>query len=109
MSGTATGNLRLEALARPWAGKNPAEWAGHSATGTWYRTQGQWCALVSPGEVHGWPGWDVDVWRADVSPLDPFADLAHAHLASGARHDRTPASLTRALRRADEMLKGKAR
>jgi hypothetical protein len=109
VSGTTTGSPRLEALARPWAGKTITEWGGSSVGGTWYRTQGQWCALVSPGEANGWPGWDVDVWLSGLSPLGPAADLTHAHLASGARHDRTPASLTRALRRADEMLKGKAR
>ena len=82
-----------------------AEWVGSSIYNTWYREQGDWCAMVSPGELHDRPGWDVDVWLRKFGPLDfPASRIKHDHVTSGSPIERTVASLPRALKRADTML-----
>ena len=91
-------------------GINPgsAEWSGSSLYDTWYREQGDWCAIVYPGERHNSPGWDIDVWLRLKGPNEPGNLLAHEHVTSGSALERTNTSRERALQMADRMLQSRS-
>ena len=80
------------------------EWAGSSIYDTWYREQGDWCAIVYPDEREHWPGWSVDVWLHHKGPNEPGNLLTTEHVTSGSRLERTAQSRVNALRLADSML-----
>jgi len=87
-----------------------AEWTENRLYGQWYREQGDWAALLYPGEGdHNYPRWDVYVWLHRYGILEtPRNRQVFECVPSGdsLRHD--PGSLERAKRLADAMLAKRA-
>jgi hypothetical protein len=80
------------------------EWFGSSIYDTWYREQGDWCAIVYPSEQGHRPGWGVDVWLRLKGPNEPGNLLTHGQVASESAVERTNRSREQALRMANSML-----